>query len=91
MLNETVQKGEEEPYETFAAVMTDFQERLEDQIPNDHGGKAEVTFPYFAASLDDCLEEASTTGVRYSIWGRIPSQMGNVADGLASYQEVHLR
>ena len=87
MLNETVQKGEEEPYETFAAVMTDFQERLEDQIPNDHGGKAEVTFPYFAASLDDCLEEASTTGVRYSIWGRIPSQMGNVADGLAAIKK----
>lgn len=83
MLNETVKKGAEEPYETFAAVMTDFNDRLEVHIPNDHGGKREVTFPYFAASLDDCLEEASTTGVRYSIWGRIPSQMGNVADGLA--------
>jgi len=87
MLNETVQKGEEEPYETFAAVMTDFKERLEVHIPNDHGGKREVSFPYFAASLDDCLEEASTTGVRYSIWGRIPSQMGNVADGLAAIKK----
>jgi formate C-acetyltransferase len=45
-----------------------------------------VTFPYFAASLDDCLEEASVTGVRYSIWGSIPSQIGNVADGLAAIQ-----
>jgi len=87
MLNETVKKGEDEPYETFAAVMTDFKERLEVHIPNDHGGKREVTFPYFAASLYDCLEEASTTGVRYSIWGRIPSQTGNVADGLAAIKK----
>ncbi len=87
MLNETVEKAEKEPYESFAAVMTDFNERLERFIPNDHGGKAEVTFPYFAASLDDCLEEASTTGVRYSIWGKIPSQMGNVADGLAAIKK----
>ena len=87
ILNETVQKGEDEPYESFAAVMTDFNHRLENQMPNDHGGKAEVTFPYFAASLDDCLEEASTTGVRYSIWGKIPSQMGNVADGLAAIKK----
>jgi len=84
MLNDTVQRGAEEPYESFAGVVQDFQKRLETRIPDDHGGKDEVTFPYFAASLDDCLEEASTTGVRYSIWGRIPSQMGNVADGLAA-------
>ena len=83
ILNETVRKGEDEPYESFAVVMTDFNHRLENQMPNDHGGKTEVTFPYFAASLDDCLEGASTTGVRYSIWGEIPSQTGNVADGLA--------
>ena len=87
MLNETVQRGAQEPYESFAGVLTDFERRLEEQIPDGHGGKAEVTFPYFAASLDDCLEEASASGVRYSIWGRIPSQMGNVADGLAAIKK----
>ena len=87
MLNKTVQQGEQEPFENFPAVVDDFKERLEAEIPNDHGGKAEVTFPFFAASMDDCLEEASTSGVRYSIWGRIPSQMGNVADGLAAIKK----
>ncbi len=87
MLNKTVQKGEQEPYDSFDAVIEDFEKRLEHHIPDNPGGKAAVTFPYFAASLDDCLEEASTTGVRYSIWGRIPSQMGNVADGLAAIRK----
>ena len=87
MLNETVQRGAETPYATFAEVMADFETRLAAQIPAGPGGKAQVTFPYFAASLDDCLEEASTGGVRYSIWGRIPSQMGNVADGLAAIKK----
>lgn len=84
LLNETVQRGQEQAFDSFAEVMADFQQRLEDQIPREHGRKRAVTFPYFAASLDDCLEEASVTGARYSIWGSIPSQMGNVADGLAS-------
>lgn len=85
-LCETVQRGAEESFDSFADVMGDFQARLEDHIPAEHGQKRPVTFPYFAASLDDCLEEASVTGVRYSIWGSIPSQMGNVADGLAAIQ-----
>ena len=87
MLNETAQRGEEEPFDSFAEVMGDFHERMEGQIPEEHGQKRAVTYPYFAGSLDDCLEEASTTGARYSIWGSIPSQMGNVADGLAAIQK----
>jgi pyruvate-formate lyase len=86
MLNETVQRGGESAFGSFDDVMVDFQKRLQGQIPQEHGQKRAVTFPYFAASLDDCLEEASVTGVRYSIWGSIPSQMGNVADGLATIQ-----
>ena len=86
-LNETVQRGEAEPFGSFEEVVADFQQRLEAEVPEGNGGKAEVTFPYFAASLDDCLEEASTRGVRYSIWGSIPSQMGNVADGLAAIRQ----
>jgi formate C-acetyltransferase len=84
MLNATVKQGAKQPFEDFPAVVRDFKSRLEEEIPGSHGGKARVTFPFFAASMDDCLEKASTSGVRYSIWGRIPSQMGNVADGLAA-------
>ncbi len=87
MLNETVGRAEQESFASFAEVMDDFKGRMEAEIPEDSGGKAEVTFPYFAASLDDCLEAAATDGVRYSIWGRIPSQMGNVADGLAAIEK----
>lgn len=95
MLNETVNQGVQEPFEDFPAVVADFKKRMEAQIPDDSGGKAAgiypfgaaPTFPFFSASIDDCLEEASTSGVRYSIWGRIPSQMGNVADGLATIKK----
>ncbi len=88
MLNETVRRGQDEPFRDFPAVVEDFKKRLEAEIPDTHGGKARVTFPFFAASMDDCLEEAATSGVRYSIWGRIPSQMGNVADGLAAIKKL---
>lgn len=87
MLNETVRRGEESPFDDFDSVVDHFEKQMEEHIPEDHGGKQDVTFPYFAASLDDCLEEASTGGIRYSIWGRIPSQMGNVVDGLAAIKK----
>ena len=68
---------------------------MEAQIPSGpdeqsigiHPFGAAPTFPFFAASIDDCLESAATGGVRYKIWGRIPSQMGNVADGLAAIKK----
>ena len=88
MLNETVKKAVDEPFETFEDVVEDFERRLEKHIPKDAKAKREISFPYFAASIDDCLEEASTHGARYSIWGRIPSQMGNVADGLAVIRKL---
>ncbi|MCA9983035.1 MAG: hypothetical protein KDE59_02030 [Anaerolineales bacterium] len=88
LLNETVQQAAQSGYSSFEEVMADFEARLAAFIPDDKdGGKADVTFPYFAASLDDCLEAASIDGVRYSIWGSIPSQMGNVADGLAAIKK----
>ena len=88
LLNETVQQAARDSYGCFDDVMSDFEKRLATLIPEDKdGGKADVTYPYFAASLDDCLEEASIDGVRYSIWGSIPSQMGNVADGLAAIKK----
>ncbi|MEW6751096.1 MAG: pyruvate formate lyase family protein [Candidatus Latescibacterota bacterium] len=84
LLNETVARGAAEGFPDFPAVVADFEERLEEQIGVGHHGPVPVTFPYFAASLDDCLEAASPAGARYGICGRIPSQMGNVADGLAA-------
>jgi len=83
LLNETVRQAQTEPYASFADVLADFKERLTRFMPDDHGGRASVTHPYFAGSLSDCLESAAPDGVRYSLWGRIPSQMANVADGLA--------
>jgi len=96
MLNKTVQQGVQEPFEDFSAVVESFKERMEAEIPDGRDGKsegiypfgAEPTFPFFSASIDDCLEKATTRGVRYSIWGRIPSQMGNVADGLAAIKRL---
>ena len=84
ILNETVASAHEASLADFAAVMGDFKERVEGQIPGDPAERRPVTYPYFAASLDDCLEQASVTGARYSIRGRILSQLGNVADGLAA-------
>ena len=87
LLNETVKKAQKTPWDSFDEVVTDFEERLEGEIPEHNGDKTHVTFPFFAASLDDCLEEAWTGGVRYSIHGSIPSQMGNVADSLAAIKK----
>ena len=87
LLNETVQRGAAQPYSDFTEVVTDFEQRLTERPPGRQIGKGQVTYPYFAASLDDCLVEASTSGVRYNIWGSIPSQMGNVADGLAAIKK----
>ena len=84
LLNETVARALEAPFGSFADVMDDFLKRVEGQIPTEPAEPRPVTFPYFAASLEDCLEQASVTGARYSIRGRILSQLGNVADGLAA-------
>jgi formate C-acetyltransferase len=47
-----------------------------------------VTFPFFAATFDDCLAEASTTAVRYSIRGSILAEVANSADGLAAIKAL---
>jgi len=92
LLNQTVARGAKQPFEDFAEVIEDIKRRMETEIPEKpedksagiHPFGASPTFPFFSASIDDCLEKATTSGVRYRIWGRIPSQMGNVADGLAA-------
>ncbi|MBT5871918.1 MAG: hypothetical protein HOH43_00755 [Candidatus Latescibacteria bacterium] len=87
MLNDTVRQAHETDVSTFDEVLSQFEERLVAEIPDHSGDRSHVTFPFFAASLDDCLEQAWTGGARYSIQGAIPSQMGNVADGLAAIKQ----
>lgn len=86
-LRETVLQAENHNYETFDDVMADFKSRLMRFMPEGRGRDQAVTFPYFAASIEDCLEKASPTGVRYSIWGTILAQVGNTADGLAAIKK----
>ena len=87
-LIETVLQAEHRPYTTFAEVMADFKSRLTPFMPQGHGDDSAITFPYFAASVEDCLEKASPTGVRYSIWGSILAEVGNTADGLAAIKKL---
>ena len=87
-LRETVLRAENHNYETFEDVMADFKSGLTRFMPNGNGNDAAVTFPYFAASVEDCLEKASPTGVRYSIWGTILAEVGNSADGLAAIKKL---
>ncbi|MDP6115379.1 MAG: pyruvate formate lyase family protein [Planctomycetota bacterium] len=87
-LNETVFQAEEQPYEDFDQVMETFKGRLEPFLPDGPRGARPVTFPYFAASISDCLEAASTSGARYAIWGNIIAETTNTADGLAAIAKL---
>jgi len=87
-LRGTVLGSENRKYETFDDVMADFKSRLTPFMPEGNGKDQAVTFPYFAASIEDCLEKASPTGVRYSIWGQILAQVGNTSDGLAAIKKL---
>ena len=57
-------------------------------MPEDHGHETPITFPFFAATIEDCLQEASPTGARYQLWGSILAQVGDTADGLAAIQKL---
>jgi pyruvate-formate lyase len=70
-LNETVQHAETHVYPTFRDVMQDLKSRVLSFVPDRTWDDGAITFPYFAASIDDCLREASPTGARYS---RVHSQ-----------------
>jgi len=87
-LTETALQAEQQPYETFDDVMTDLKRRLIRFMPEDHGNNHAVTFPYFAAGIEDCLEKASPSGVRYPISGSILAQVGDTADGLAAIKKL---
>ena len=83
-LRETVLGATKNGYPSFQDVMQDFKARLLRFIPAEPRGDGAITSPYFAASIDDCLQEASPTGVRYSFWGSILGEVGNTVDGLAA-------
>jgi len=87
MLRETVMQAEHHEYETFDDVLADIKSRFASLIPEGNGNDASITFPFFAASIRDCLQKASPNGARYSIWGEILAEMGNTADGLAAIKK----
>jgi formate C-acetyltransferase len=47
-----------------------------------------ITFPFFAATIEDCLAEASPLGARYPIYGSILAEIGNAADSLAAIEQL---
>jgi len=87
-LTDTVLEAAERPYATFDELKAAFKERLTAFMPEDPGEESAVTWPFFAATLADCLHEASPTAVRYSLRGAILAQVGNSADGLAAIREL---
>ena len=88
LLTKTVKEARNRTFETFDQVMDDFKSRLVGYMPEDRGENPPVTFPYFAAGIDDCMERGSPSGVRYPITGSILAQVGDTADGLAAIQEL---
>jgi pyruvate-formate lyase len=88
LLTETAMEAKERPFETFDQVMADFKARLRRYMPEDHGYETPITYPFFAATIEDCLEQASPAGARYQLWGSILSQVGDTTDGLAAIQKL---
>jgi pyruvate-formate lyase len=87
-LRELVLQAEQQPYATFGEVMADYKSRLTPYMAEGHGADHPITFPFFAASVEDCLEKASPAGIRYSLWGSILAEAGNAADGLAAIKKL---
>ena len=84
VFDETVREAAAGNYDTFDQVMENFKQRLTNFMPEGPKGVRAVTHPFFAASIEDCLEKASPEGIRYTIFSRIPSQLAHVADGLVA-------
>jgi formate C-acetyltransferase len=88
LLTETAYAAEKRPFATFDQVMDDYRARLQRYLPEDDPQENPITWPFFAASIEDCLAQASTTGARYNLFGSILSQVGDTADGLAAIQKL---
>ncbi len=87
ILRETIMNHEKNNYNSFDDVLNDFKLRLEKILPDGNGNDMPITFPFFAASIQDCLKKADVRGARYSIWGEILAEMANTADGLAGIKK----
>jgi formate C-acetyltransferase len=87
-LTDTVLAAAESPFPTFDALKEAYKHRLTAFIPHGPAPQSVVTFPFFAATIADCLSEASPAGVRYSLQGSILAQVGNSADGLAAIRQL---
>jgi formate C-acetyltransferase len=88
VLNELVIGAEGNGYTTFDDVMADYKFRLVQFMPEGPGPARPITFPFFAAGIEDCLADASPAAARYAINGCILAQVGNAADGLAAIKKL---
>ncbi|MCH7945763.1 MAG: pyruvate formate lyase family protein, partial [Armatimonadetes bacterium] len=88
MLNDLVLGSDNRRYSTFDEVMADYKSRLDQVMPEEPGPARPITFPFFAASIEDCLAQASPAAARYAINGCILAQVGNAADGLAAIKKL---
>jgi pyruvate-formate lyase len=88
VLNELVLGTDRKSYATFDEVMADYKSRLVRFMPEGPGPARPITFPFFAAGIEDCLEAASPAAARYAINGCILAQVGNAADGLAAIKQL---
>ncbi|NQW18630.1 MAG: hypothetical protein HQ478_14230 [Chloroflexi bacterium] len=88
VLNDLVLDAEDGRYSTFDEVMADFKSRLDRLMPEEPGPARPITFPFFAAGIEDCLAQASPLAARYAINGSILAQVGNAADGLAAIKKL---
>ena len=88
VLTDTVLQADEAPYPSFEDLLAAFKARLTPFMPDGHGQDEAISHPFFAASIEDCLAEASATGARYSLYGSILAQVGNTADGLAAIKRL---
>jgi pyruvate-formate lyase len=87
-LTDTVLNSAGRPYPNFDALKVAYKQRLTAFIPQGPAPQSAVTFPFFAATIADCVSEASPTGVRYSLQGSILAQVANSADGLAAIRQL---
>ena len=78
-LRETVLGATDHPYASFDEVMADFKDRLTAYMPEGPMERYPITFPFFAATIEDCLTEAShsarairSTARSWLRWGTPP-------------------
>jgi formate C-acetyltransferase len=88
LLNELVLSRADEPFETFDELLAAFQQLLIDRLYDGAWDTDEITHPYFAASIADCLTQASPGAARYHLHGAILAQVANSADGLAAIRQL---